>query len=90
MDLKIITIESEAFYALIEEVSQKLSKPKLDRFISESECMEILKIRSKSHLWKLRTEGKISYVKDNDHPKLILYDRGSLIEYLTKNLQHSF
>lgn len=90
MDLKIITIESEAFYALIEEVSQKIEKPKLERFILEPECMELLGIRSKSHLWKLRVEGKISYFQDPDHKKLILYDRHSIEEYLTKNLKSSF
>lgn len=85
MEMKIITMESEAFYALIEQVVSEIGSKEPDRWIVEPEAMRLLGIKSKSHLWKLRTENKISFFQDEDHPKLIMYDRKSIDRYLEKN-----
>jgi len=90
MDMKIITMESEAFYSLIEEIIQRVGSKKPDRWIREPEAMGLLGIKSKSHLWSLRTELKIDFFQDKDHPKLILYDRDSIMRYLELNMKKSF
>ena len=89
MELKVITMESEAFYALMEEVIQRVGAQKPPRWIREQEAMELLGIKSKSHLWSLRTNLKIEYFQDEDHPKLILYDRESIERYLKSNMKKS-
>lgn len=89
MELKVITMESEAFYALMEEVIQRVGAQKPPRWIREQEAMELLGIKSKSHLWSLRTNLKIEYFQDEDHPKLIMYDRESIERYLKSNMKKS-
>lgn len=89
MDLKVITIESEAFYALVEEIIQRVGAQKPPRWIREQEAMELLGCSSKSHLWSLRTNLKVDYFQDPDHPKLILYDRESIERYLESNMKKS-
>lgn len=83
-------MESEAFYSLIEEIIQRVGSKKPDRWVGEEETMRLLGIKSKSHLWKLRTESKVEYFQDEDHPKLIMYDRESIERYLESNMKKSF
>ena len=85
--MKVICLETEAFYSLIDEVvdrmmSERQEKPK---WISAEEAMSILKITSKTTLQKLRNEGHIRF--SQPMKKLVLYDRQSLFDYLDK---HSF
>lgn len=90
MEMKIITMESAAFYVLIDEIVQRVGNKKPDRWIGETEAMQLLGIKSKSHLWKLRTECKIMFSQDEDHPKLIVYDRESIEKYLELNIKRPF
>ncbi len=83
--MKIIAIESEAFYSLVEEVVSRLEDKKPDRWITQDEAKQLLGISSSSHLWKLRTENKINFFQDEDHPKQIMYDRDSIELYLESN-----
>jgi hypothetical protein len=90
MEMQIITMESEAFYELVEQVVSRIGNKQPHRWIAESEAMQLLGIKSKSHLWKLRTECKVEFFQDEDHPKLIMYDRESLERYLENNSKRTF
>lgn len=81
--LEIICMESEAFFKLLEEVLRRL-KPHgseiADKWISGTEAMRMLRIKSKATLQKMRDEGVIRF----SHPekRIILYDVDSIIAYL--------
>jgi hypothetical protein len=64
-DLKVICLESVAFYSLIEEVVRRLDRNKenayKDRWIEDKEAMLLIGISSKTTLQKYRDEGKIRY-----------------------------
>jgi len=89
--MEVICLESEAFYALIEEVVQRIKEKnniKEDKWISASEAMQKMKIKSKTTLQKLRDEGKIRF--SQPEKKIILYDVDSIYEYLEKNVREPF
>lgn len=92
MDLKIITLEQEAFYELVTTVTQKvmaeLKIVKEDKWISGDEAMEKLRIKSRTTLQKLRDEGRIRFTKI-EH-KLILYDSDSINTLLEKHAREAF
>lgn len=83
-------MEEEAFFELLDRAVKRLAKPEKKRFVIEGEALNLLGAKSKSFLWTLRSTGKISYFQDPDHPKLILYDRLSIEEYLKSNTKSSF
>ena len=80
--LNIICLESEAFYALVEEVVDRLKvEPTApSKWINDKEAMSLLGITAKSTLQKLRDECAIRFTQPKR--KLILYDRDSIMEYL--------
>ncbi len=87
----VICLETEAFYALVEEVTNRIQEKqniKHDVWISDVEAMELLRIKSKTTLQKLRDEGKIRF--SQPMKKVILYDRESLLEYLEQHSQDTF
>jgi Helix-turn-helix domain len=89
--MEVICLQTEAFYALIDEVVQRIAEKNSispDKWVDTDQAMQILKIKSKSTLQALRDEGKIRY----SHPqkKIILYDRDSLNDYLEKNAKNTF
>lgn len=89
--MEVICLQTEAFYALIEEVVQRIAEKNnvpADKWVDTDEAMRLLKIKAKSTLQLLRDEGKIRY----SHPqkKIILYDRDSLNEYLEKHAKETF
>lgn len=89
--MQVICLEEEAFYALVEQVVQRIKEKKgikEDRWISGEEAMQKLRITSKTTLQKLRDEGKIRF--SQPEKKLILYDVESLYEYLEKNAKETF
>jgi hypothetical protein len=62
--MQVVCLEDEAFYALIEQVVQRIKSTKgiqKDKWISAEEAMHILRISSKTTLQKLRNEGKIRF-----------------------------
>ncbi|MBK7966577.1 MAG: DNA-binding protein [Bacteroidetes bacterium] len=80
--MEIICLEEEAFYALIEKVVSQLKEKhqiKVDKWVSSTEAMSILRIKSKTTLQKLRDEGKIRF--SQPEKKIILYDSDSLIKF---------
>ncbi|HEY5369633.1 MAG TPA: helix-turn-helix domain-containing protein [Hanamia sp.] len=89
--MEVICLEDEAFYALVEQVVQRINEKKgikEDKWISGEEAMKILRITSKTTLQKLRDEGKIRF--SQPEKKLILYDVESIYEYLEKNARETF
>jgi len=87
-DLKIICLESEAFYKLINEVVNRLKlsekESSKDQWIDDKEAMNILNI-GKTTLSKYRSEGLIRFSQIGK--KVILYDRLSLLEFIEKNVK---
>ena len=86
--MDVIVIETEAFYKLIEDVVERVSKPEKDKWIFEEEAMAMLGVKSKTTLWELRTEGKVRY--SQPRKKVLLYDRGSILKYIEDNAKDTF
>lgn len=89
--MEVIVMESQAFYALINQVVRKLKDDRpdqLDKWLDQQEAMQLLRIKSKSTLQKLRDEGSIRFTQPKK--KLILYDRDSILEYLDQNAHDTF
>ncbi|MEQ8470045.1 MAG: helix-turn-helix domain-containing protein [Marinoscillum sp.] len=88
--MDVIVIESDAFYALLEQAVQKLGndKERVDKWIDGSEAMEILRIKSLTTLQKLRDEGEIEFSKIN--AKTILYNRFSIEEFIERKKSSIF
>jgi Helix-turn-helix domain len=90
-NLNVICLESEAFYALVEEVVDRMKDKKdiqHDKWISDEEAMQMLRISSRTTLQKLRDEGAIRFSQPTR--KLILYDRDSILEYLETHAKDTF
>ena len=89
--MEVICLEDEAFYALLEQVVQRIKEKegiKEDKWISPEEAMQKLRITSKTTLQKLRDEGKIRF--SQPEKKHILYDIDSIYQYLEKNAKNIF
>ena len=90
-NLKIICLESEAFYALIDEVVNRLKEKNgsdQEKWIDDEEAMRLLHISSKTTLQKYRDEGSIRFTQPSK--KLILYDRESILEFLNQKAKDTF
>lgn len=90
-NLNIICLESEAFYALIDEVVEHVKTQNnvtQEKWIDDTEAMAMLKISSKTTLQKYRDEGKIRYSQLSK--KVILYDRDSILEFCERNAKDTF
>lgn len=89
--MEVICLEENAFYTLLEQVVARLktehTEPK-ENWISDEEAMQLLNIKSKTTLQKLRDEGKIRFTQPQK--KLILYDRASIVSYFEKNARNTF
>lgn len=89
--MEVICLEEKAFYALVEEVVQRLKKEhgeEKEKWLTNDEAMHLLNVKSKTTLQKLRDEGKIRF--SQPQKKIILYDRDSLEDYLEKNARNTF
>ena len=89
--MEVIMLQTEAFYALVEQVVKRIKDThdiREDRWVSAAEAMRKLRITSKTTLQKLRDTGAIRF----SHPekKIILYDIESINEYLEKHAQETF
>ena len=89
--LNIICLESDAFYALVEEIKVGIRQEQSitnDKWLSPQEAMDLLKISSRSTLQKLRDEGKLRFTQPSQ--KMILYDRDSILSLLENNAKEPF
>jgi hypothetical protein len=81
--LEIVCMESEAFYKLLEQVFEHFKTnqpPPGDKWISGTEAMKMMRIKSKATLQKMRDEGSIRFTQPEK--KIILYDADSIHAYL--------
>ncbi|MBK7764395.1 MAG: helix-turn-helix domain-containing protein [Bacteroidetes bacterium] len=89
--MEVVCLEDKAFFALIEEVVQRIKEKQNianDKWISGEEAMSKLRISSKTTLQKLRDEGKIRF--SQPEKKIILYDTDSINQYLETNAKNTF
>lgn len=89
--MSLIAIDERSFaelYDLVVDIKAQLGAKPNDKWIDGSEAMQVLRIKSKTTLAKLRAEGKIRY--SQPEPKIILYDRGSIEAYLEKSARNVF
>jgi hypothetical protein len=89
--MQIICVEEVAFFALIDQVIEQIKTKKSvdeNKWISGLEAMDILRIKSKTTLQKLRDEGKIRF--SQPEKRIILYDRDSIREYLDDFVYETF
>ena len=89
--MEVICLETEAFYSLVEEVVKRIKAEEnieKDKWIQTEEVMELLGIKSKTTLQKLRDEGSIRF--SQPQKKIILYDRDSVMVYLDKHAKDIF
>ena len=87
----IICLESEAFYALVEEVVNRLKEKngvEHDKWVDDEEAMKLLHVSSKTTMQKYRDEGLIRFTQPSR--KIILYDRDSIMEFLNKKVKDTF
>ncbi len=89
MDLKVICLETEAYYKLIQEVidiAKGLEPKEEERWVDTVTAMSILKITSKTTLQKFRDDPDNCIKFSQISRKVILYDRNSLLELLENNV----
>lgn len=88
--MEIIIFEKEAYWKHINEILKRLkdSQKEEKKWINEAEAMEILGVRSKSEMWKMRTKGKIRYSQPSR--KIIKYDKQSILKYLNDHAKNEF
>lgn len=89
--MQVICLEEAAFYILVEQVVARLQEKnsqEKEKWVSDEEAMELLKIKSKTTLQKLRDEGRIRF--SQPQKKIILYDRNSIHVYLEQNARNTF
>jgi hypothetical protein len=89
--MEVICLQEEAFYALIEQVVERLRDQRgvrVDKWVDDEEAMRLLGIKSRTTLQKLRNEGKIRF--SQPQRKIILYDRDSIEAYLQKHARNTF
>lgn len=89
--MHVICLEETAFYALVEQVVIRLKEAhntEKEKWISDGQAMQLLNIKSKTTLQKLRDEGKIRF--SQPQKKIILYDRDSIDTYLQQHAHKTF
>ena len=90
--MNVISIDEEAFYALLNKVIAEVKKTHgekaLSKWVDGTEAMNILKITSKTTLQKLRDTGAIRF--SQPMTKVLLYDRDSITAYIEKHAKNTF
>jgi len=89
--MQVICLEEDAFYTLVEQVVARLKKEnnkEKAKWVPDEVAMQLLNIKSKTTLQKLRDEGKIRF--SQPQKKVILYDMDSINQYLEKNARETF
>lgn len=85
----ILQMDEEQFYHFLEKLYQKIKAEhtELPKNVGEAVALKTLGLKSKTSLWKLRSEGKITYFKMG---KIILYEYQSLMDYINEHKQSKF
>lgn len=89
--MQVICLEEAAFFALFERVLSHLKEKdsgQKEKWVADEEAMQLLNIKSKTTLQKLRDEGRIRF--SQPQKRVILYDRDSISDYLERNARNTF
>ncbi|MEQ6117923.1 helix-turn-helix domain-containing protein [Reichenbachiella sp. MALMAid0571] len=89
--MKVILIEEEAFFELIERVVERIGskRSKKERnWLTPEEAMKELGVKSTTTLQRYRDEGKIRFSQPSK--KIILYDPTSIQEFLESKVHDTF
>ena len=89
--MEVICLHDEAFYELVEQVVERMrEKHKLpqEKWVSQERAMELLNVKSRTTIQKLRDTGAISY--SQPQKKIILYDYDSIMSYLETHRKSTF
>lgn len=89
--MQVICLEEPAFYKLLEEVVERLKQsPQQEqaKWVGLETAMQMMGIKSKSTLQKMRDEGKIRF--SQPEKRIILYDRDSILTYLENYAKETF
>ena len=88
--MEVICLQDDAFFSLVDRIVLYIRETtkKHDKWLSPEKAMDMLHIKSRTTLQKLRDEGSIRFT----HPekKWILYDADSINEYLNKHAKDTF
>lgn len=89
--MQVICLEEQAFYTLLEEVVSRLKltqQSEQPKWLSQETAMQMLNIKSRTTLQKLRDEGKVRF--SQPEKRIILYDRDSINAYLEQHAKETF
>lgn len=89
--MEVICLHDEAFYELVEQVVERMKEKHQqpqEKWISQERAMELLNIKSRTTIQKLRDTGAISY--SQPQKKIILYDYDSIMAYLESHRKSTF
>ncbi|MDB5226622.1 MAG: hypothetical protein JWN78_815 [Bacteroidota bacterium] len=89
--MQVICLEDSAFYKLLDRVVEHIKEKEgitEDQWISATEAMRKLRIKSKTSLQKLRDTGAIKF--SQPEKKHIVYDVHSINAYLEKHAKQTF
>ena len=93
MKAEIICLEEDALFFLLDKVVEHVKKTQTHNkdetiWLNTEEAMELLGIKSKTSLYKLRVNGEIRYTQPQH--KVIMYDKSSILAYLDKHSKQVF
>lgn len=88
--MEVICLEEEAFFELIDRVVERLSgvSQEAPKWVNQDEAMRLLNIKSPTTLQEYRNNGEIRFTQPRK--RVILYDRGSINEFLEKHAKDTF
>lgn len=89
--MQVICFEEPAYYSMIEEVVARLKQsmqPAASKWMSQEDAMQMLNIKSRTTLQKMRDEGKIRF--SQPEKRIILYDRDSINAFLEQHAKETF
>jgi hypothetical protein len=89
--MRIICLKEDAFYELFEKVVTHLvekGNAETQKWISDSEAMDMLGVTSKTTLQRLRDNGEIEF--SQPMKKVIKYNRDSILAYIEKHKRKRF
>ena len=86
----LLLADEETFFRLADEIVERLEAKRtiIPEWISEADALKLLHLRSKTSLWKLRTNGAIEYSAISS--KHFLYSRSSIENFINAKRQKTF
>lgn len=86
---QLLLVDKESLRQIIEEMLANYeAKPQEKIWVNQTVAMEILGLRSKSSMKRLRDENLVIF--SQGMKKVILYKRSSLLEYLERNSNKTY